>query len=167
MGLPRETFWVRDLLMGKNMFRQAVIWHPPSSEEPGACANPADTYRRQAPRCSGIMGFYPQSGHLENTPEGPETRALGNDAEDDKLESEGSEKGKSGSRPEGDGLDGGSELGEPGGESGQGESDDSDEELGSEIQEVTVTVRRLYKLSTGKPHPLTGSWTQNGRTDNQ
>lgn len=91
VGFQHETFRVRDLTMGKILFRQAFIYHPPSSEEPGArppCANPAAKYLRHVPRRAGITGFSPQLGHLEAIPKGPETGALGNNAEADERGSE-------------------------------------------------------------------------------
>lgn len=88
----------------------------------------------------------------------PETRVLGNDAKDDKLESEGSDEGESGAGPEEDGLDEELVQDERNGEPEQGKSGpESDEELRSGAQEVPAT----------KPHPVTGNRTWSGRTYDQ
>lgn len=44
---------------------------------------------------------------------------------------------------------------------------ESDEDLGNGAQEVHVALRKLYKSFNGKSHPLTGSPTRSGRTDDQ
>lgn len=79
---------------------------------------------------------------------------LGN--EDDELESKGSEKGESGSGPEGDVLNEGLELGEPDGESKQGE-------LGSEprrrTKSWTGTLRRCPSRSVRCTSPSPVSLT--------
>ena len=152
-GFPRETFRVRDLNTGKVLFRQAVTWHPPPSEEPRSRSpGSATKHRRHVPRHSGITGFTPQPGHLETIPETNEEGETSNQPDEEPEHGD--------SDAVSDVSDAASDVSEV-----SEVSDESGEDQDDEAREVTAAVRKLYNSFTGMPYPLTESRTRSGRTN--